>query len=122
VVDVPAEEDDEEEGSGIRWIWPAWISAGVAVAAAGAGLGLGLAAKSSAEDAADLERIYSEAEDLHEQAKGRAVGANVSFTIAGVAAAAAVVFFILDWTSDEVVASIRPSGSGVYVGLGGLRW
>ncbi len=105
--------------------WPAWITAGVAVAAGAAGLGLGLAARSSADQAADLTLPWAEAQSHHDSAKGKALGANVCFGIAGAAAIASTVLFVVGSRSKREAPSASlvplPSG-GALVQVSGVRW
>jgi tetratricopeptide (TPR) repeat protein len=106
------------------WNWPAWITAGVAVAVGAAGLGLGLAARSSADSAADLNLPWAEAQSQHDSATGKALGANICFGVAGAAAIASGVLFVLGSRSKREApsAAIVPLRTGALVQVGGLRW
>jgi tetratricopeptide (TPR) repeat protein len=103
--------------------WPAWIAAGVAVAAGAAGLALGLTSRSSADRAADLSLPWAEAEAEHDAARGRALGANICFGVAGAAAVTSTVLFIVGSRRGErPVASVVPLPAGAVVSVGNIRW
>lgn len=106
------------------WNWPAWITAGVAVAAGAAGLGLGLSARSSADQAADLSLPWAEAQSHHDSATGKALGANICFGVAGAAAIASGVLFVIGSRNKREApsAAVVPLPSGAVVQVGGIRW
>jgi|GEM_PF-5904624 tetratricopeptide (TPR) repeat protein len=100
--------------------WPAWISAGLAVACAGAAIGMGLAAKSKDEESRNIDLPLVNAQALHDKAVGLANGTNAMIGIGGAAAAAAIVFFVLDWTSpDGTHAAVGPTPGGAMLRLQG---
>jgi len=74
--------------------WLPWVTAGVAVAGAGAGAGFGLNAR-AIETRANAEPIQLESARLAADAQSNATAANVAFVVAGTAAVATVITFIL---------------------------
>lgn len=74
--------------------WLPWVTAGVAVIGAGTGAGLGLNAR-AIETRANAEPIQLEAARLAGDAQVNATAANVAFAVAGTAAVATVITFIL---------------------------
>ncbi|HTM23304.1 MAG TPA: hypothetical protein VL172_22435 [Kofleriaceae bacterium] len=98
------------------WKWTAaWISVGGTVAFATAGAVLGLSAKSRQEDIENLIQyrdnqgrpasfdplIQARYDDLVDEGKKLDRLSKISFAVAGGAAAAAVLFFVLDHTSSK---------------------
>ncbi len=75
-----------------------WVAAGVAVAGAGAGAGLGVVSMGASNDLKKLEptRTREQADALVGKANSMALGANVSYAVAGVAAVTAVVLFFVE--------------------------
>ncbi|MCB9556004.1 MAG: hypothetical protein H6707_07865 [Deltaproteobacteria bacterium] len=96
-VNPPAAETPSADGPR-PWYknWVAWTLSGVAVASAGAGIGLGLAAKSDEDAAKNPNLPFPEAQSKNDSAKSKALGANITFGLAGAAAVAATVLFILN--------------------------
>ena len=89
----PPTEPPMEQGDGFRWPIYTSIAAGVALAALGAGIGLGVASNSAYDEykeTTDPERW----QELHDQIPGLELGSNVSFGVAGAAAAAAVLVYL----------------------------
>lgn len=76
-------------------VWT-YVAGGVAVASLGAAVGLGVGANSAADDMRSRERPQVEAQALHDQAQTLATGANVSYGVAAVAAATAIVLFFVE--------------------------
>ncbi len=76
-------------------VWT-YVVGGVAVASLGAGIGLGVGASSNAAELRAREHPQAEAQALYSSANGMAVGSNIAYGVAGVAAATAIVLFILE--------------------------
>lgn len=74
--------------------WLPWVTGGIAVVGAGVGVGFGLNAR-ALERQGLAEPTQVEANRLREQAQPNATGANVAFAVAGTAAVATVITFIL---------------------------
>ena len=98
--------------------WPVWtmVTAGVALAAGGVALGMGLAYKSSISDyeAADLQPLRWD--ELQDEIPGRETATNVSLGIAGAAAVAAVLVYILvdrpAMNTEEATPAVTPTATG----------
>ena len=72
------------------------VVAGVGVVAAGVGVGLGVLAQSSTTQAKNAQ-YASDAQKFNDQAKNQALGANISYGVAGAALVAAVItYFVLN--------------------------
>jgi hypothetical protein len=79
-----------------------WVLLGVGAAAGGAGTWFGLASRGHAEDARGA-RFQDELLERHAQAKREAKTANILFGTAGLAAAGAVVTWLLSPSSGPAV-------------------
>jgi len=92
------------------------VTAGVALAAGGVALGMGLAYKSSISDyeAADLQPLRWD--ELQDEIPGRETATNVSLGIAGAAAVAAVLVYILvdrpAMNTEEATPAVTPTATG----------
>jgi hypothetical protein len=108
-----------ETGGGIPgWArWPTW--AVVAGVAGGAGVYFGLQVGKAEDDLQALHddstnHTYDEARDIEDRGKRNALFTNVSFGLAGAAAAAAVLTFVLEPRGPvEVVPAPAPGGGSV---------
>ena len=99
---------------------PALAVLGVAGGALITGIVLGALSRSAADRAADIELTYDEATDYHDQAKQRALGANITFGIAGAAAVASGVLFYLSYRSERrAAAALVPGPDGAALLLEG---
>ena len=104
---------------------PVWtiVAGSVALAALGAGIGMGLASDSAHEEYEDPKTKPDRANELREQILDLETGANASFITAGVAAAAAVVLFLvvdrpaMKAANKEAKAALRVSPGGL-----GVSW
>ena len=123
----------EDDGGGARPIYKQWwVWAGIGGVAAVTGIAFGLSAKSAEDDLAALNgqvrddpysADYAEAKALEDKAKSRALGANISFGVAGACAIAAVV---LAFTGDgseatsapKATAGVAPTDGGATFALG----
>lgn len=99
---------------------PAIAVMGVAGGALVTGIVLGALSRSAANKAADIELTYDEAAAHHDTAKRRALGANVTFGIAGAAAVASGVLFYLSYRSERrAAAALIPGPDGAALLLEG---
>ncbi len=73
-----------------------YVAGGVAVAGLGAGIALGLMANGDANSLKGSTHSRADATNLANGAQGKALGANISYGVAGAAAVAAVVIFFLE--------------------------
>ncbi len=74
-----------------------WVAAGVGVVGLGAGIGLGVTAQGAASKlTSGMAMDHAMADAWRSQAQGLSLGANISYAVAGVALAAAVVLFFLE--------------------------
>lgn len=89
----PAVVNTTEAKKGRVWTY---VAGGFAVASLGVAVGMGVGANSAADDLRARERPQTEAQALHDQAQTLATGANVSYGVAAVAAATAVVLFFVE--------------------------
>ena len=117
---VPAEQPaNDDDSAGFKFPVYTAIAAGVALAALGAGIGLGVASNSAYDEykeTKDPERW----QELRDQIPGLELGSNISFGVAGAAAAAAVlVYFFVDRPAanekDQQAARILwgPTGASI---------
>ena len=81
-----------------------WVVGGVAVAALGAGIGMGAASSGASNSMRASVRTQSEVQALHDQAQGLAIGANVSYGVAGAAAITAVILFFVEGRAAQAAA------------------
>jgi outer membrane biosynthesis protein TonB len=110
--------------------WPAWTLAALAVAAGGTGLALGLVARSAASDAnatdaAGLKLSTSEAQSQHDSASKKALAANILFGVAGAAAIASTVMFIVGYGERKpprATAGVAPVLGGAMIQVSGVTW
>jgi hypothetical protein len=102
------------------WTW-GWVASGVAVAGAGAGVIFGRMAKSAHDDYV-AAATRTDAVKFHDQANQRSTMANVSWAVAGVAAASAtgllVYAAISDAKASAELAAVPVEGGGL-VAVGG---
>jgi hypothetical protein len=78
-----------------RRVWT-FVAGGAAVAGLGAGVVMGVVANNTAERMRSEVRPQVEAQALHDRAQSMAIGANVAYGVAAVAAATAVVLFFVE--------------------------
>ncbi len=110
--------------------WPAWTLAGLAVAAGATGLALGVVARNGASDANasdgnGLKLSTAEAQSKHDSASKMALGANILFGIAGAAAIASTVFFVVGYGERKpppATAGVAPVPGGAVVQVSGVTW
>jgi tetratricopeptide (TPR) repeat protein len=118
----PAPAPDRGEASGSVLTSPL-LWGGLAVAFAGAGAGFGLYSRAAQSDLEELkerssEVEFSEAQALEDQARQRALIANIAFGAAGAAAIATVVFLLTgDDEPDEAGARLSPALGPDRVGI-----
>ena len=100
---------------------PAIAVMGVAGGALVTGIVLGALSRSAADKAADIELTFDEASAHHDRAKRRALGANITFGIAGAAAVASGVLFYLSYRSERrgTTAALVPGPDGAALLLEG---
>jgi tetratricopeptide (TPR) repeat protein len=111
---LPAPGDaDAEAGLGGQRI-AALVIGGLALCAAGAGIGFAVEAKSTYDDSEEFcvdDQCLAEGLDLRDDAFQLATGADVSFVIAGVAAAGAVVLWLTAPEPATIGAAARLRGA-----------
>lgn len=101
----------------------AFVTLGLAVAAAAAGAGLAASGSGLEDDADDRSLSWAEAEDLHDQASSRYLGANILFGVAGAAAVTSAVMFYFGYRDmPEARVSLLPLRGGAIIQVGGVRW
>ena len=83
----------EQPKKGRLWTY---VAGGVAVASVGAAVGLGVGANGNAAELRRTEHTQVEAQNLYNSANGMALGANVAYGVAGVAAVTAVILFFVE--------------------------
>lgn len=123
VVPGLVKKDGASQQSRVRPSWYTWVAGGTAVVAGGVGLYFGLTARSQEKA---LLNGYDEASMTFQgtrqqalDAQSNALAANIAFGVAGAAAAATVVFIILDVKNPvpvDVAPAVTPGGAGVVVG------
>jgi len=105
--------------------WPAWVTLSLAVATGATGLGLGLSARSENDAAGDLKLTYSQAQEHHDAAASRALGANICFGVAGALAITSGVLFYVGRKSEKATTSAAvvplPQG-GAVLQVRGTAW
>jgi hypothetical protein len=114
-----------EPGVRRRINWPAWVTLGVGVLAAGGGLTFALLCRSKNEEATSaIDRTaWPQAEAASDAASSYALGANVSFGIAGAAAIASGVLFYLGRAKpSRPSAAVAPLPGGAMVNVGLTGW
>jgi tetratricopeptide (TPR) repeat protein len=94
-VAAPAPTQVQEEAGSRRRTWT-WVAAGAAGAAAAGAVTLGLMARSDSRELLARPHERSEAQSLHDSARGKSRTANVLYGVAGVAAAAGVTLFFVE--------------------------
>jgi tetratricopeptide (TPR) repeat protein len=99
---------------------PAIAVMGVAGGTLVTGIVLGALSRSAADRAADIKLTYDEATGYHDKATRRALGANITFGIAGAAAVASGVLFYLSYRSERrAAAALVPGPDGAALLLEG---
>ena len=109
--------DQVDEGEG----FPVWtvVTAGVAVAAVGAGIGLAVASDSAWEELQET-KSGDRFDELEKQVLGYDAGMVVSFSVAGVAAAGALlIYFLVE--RDPGAPEDEPAAVSLQPGPGGIR-
>lgn len=96
--------------------WPVWT--GVAVVAAGAGGFFAYQVGQTEDELAALNAMsdmhsFDEAEDVRERGERQALFTNISFGVAGVAAAAAILTFVLEPDGVEITPAPTAGGAAV---------
>jgi hypothetical protein len=105
--------------------WPAWVTLGAAVAVGATGLALGVSARSENEAAGDLKLTYSQAQEHHDAAAGRALGANICFGLTGALAITSGVLFYVGWKREKstTTAAVVPlPQGGAVLQVRGATW
>lgn len=85
-----------------------WVAGGVAVAGLATGIGLGVASSSATAEMKASVHDAAEVQSLHDRANGTAIGANVSYGVAGAAAIAAVILFFVEGAPAPAAATATP--------------